>query len=68
MQDEPLEASLEEILKTPRGLTAVAMEGISLIAMLPFLYIEGRTVWAYGLWQWATLWNIIDIATYGLQV
>lgn len=44
------------------------MNILSLIAMTPFLAIEGATIKAYGFWGWFSAWNILDLLTYALQV
>ncbi len=38
------------------------------MVMAPFIWIEARTLSAYGIWQWANLWNVLDSCTYVLQV
>jgi hypothetical protein len=39
-----------------------------MLNMLPFIVIEGATVAAYGVRGWASVWNLLDVATYALQV
>ena len=67
-QDEDPTFSLRELLQTSRGKITVACDIISLLAMIPFVAIEVSTVIAYGIHGWATYWNILDMATYFLQI
>lgn len=68
IQDEDYDASLPEVLSTARGKVAVSLEVLALVAMAPFVWIEARTMRAYGVWQWANLWNVMDSGTYLLQI
>lgn len=43
-------------------------EALALLGMLPFLLGEVALLWAYGLWNWLSAWNLLDATTYGLQV
>ncbi|KAL4440082.1 hypothetical protein ABPG75_003083 [Micractinium tetrahymenae] len=67
-QDEDTKMSLRQILATPRGRATVACDILSLVGMAPFLVIEVSTILAYGAWGWATIWNIVDVATYSIQI
>ena len=42
VQDEDTEASLPTLLHAPRGIITVTLNIISVLAMLPFIYIEYR--------------------------
>jgi len=44
------------------------MEGFALLGMTPFIYIEFCTVVEYGPKRWLSIWNLMDLATYFLQV
>ena len=58
--------SLKQILETPRGIATVVLECVSFAAMLPFIYIEIRTVQEY--WDdWLNAWNFLDVAAYAFQ-
>lgn len=46
----------------------MAMEATALLGMAPFLYIEACTVTEYGPRRWLSVWNLMDLATYFLQV
>lgn len=67
-QDEDLSLSLSQLVQTKRGIVTVAMEGLSLLGMTPFIYIEYCTVMEYGPKRWLSIWNLMDLATYFLQV
>lgn len=41
---------------------------LSLVAMTPFLGIEAATLTSYGFWGWLNAWNILDVATYAIQI
>jgi len=45
--------SLKQIMLEPSGIATVVLECISYVAMLPFIYIEVRTVQEY--WDASTL-------------
>lgn len=67
LQDEDMNFSLKQILETPRGIATVVLECISYAAMLPFIYIEVRTVMEY--WDdWLNAWNALDVLAYSFQV
>eukprot|EP00877_Chromochloris_zofingiensis_P000357 jgi/Chrzof1/10321/Cz04g37120.t1 len=68
IQDEDLSLSLSELVQQPSGLAAVVLEVLALIFMVPFLFIELSTIRAYGVYQWANIWNLMDSCCYGLQV
>ncbi|GMH44224.1 hypothetical protein BSKO_12158 [Bryopsis sp. KO-2023] len=40
---------------------------LAMIFMLPFVIIEVNTIWNYRL-GWISLWNLIDLSTYTLQI
>lgn len=67
-QDEDTSLSLRELLQTQRGQFAVLFNVLSLLGMAPFVLIEVCSMAAYGLWGWATTWNILDCVTYTIQV
>lgn len=67
IQDEDLSLSLSQLVQTKRGIVTVAMEGLSLLGMTPFIYIEYCTVMEYGPKRWLSIWNLMDLATYFLQ-
>lgn len=59
--------SLKEIVHTKRGIAIVVLEIVSYIAMLPFVFIEYRTIEEY--WEdWLNAWNALDVVAYLLQV
>ena len=68
MQDEDLSLSLSKLVETRRGVVTVATEVLALLGMTPFVYIELRTVVEYGPKRWLSLWNLMDLSTYFLQV
>ena len=55
-------------MATKRGIVTVTMEVFALLGMSPFLYIETCTVIEYGPKRWLSIWNLMDLATYFLQV
>ena len=59
--------SLRQILETPRGIATVVLEAVSYAAMLPFIYIEVRTMMEYRD-DWLNAWNALDVLAYSLQV
>ena len=67
-QDEDTTKSLGELLHTRRGLASVILEGLALVGMAPFLWIELSTVCEYGPRIWLNTWNILDCLTYAGQV
>jgi hypothetical protein len=67
-QDEDLKLTLPQLLDTPTGVLTVVLDGLALLGMLPFIWIELCTITSYGLWQWATIWNLMDVSAYALQV
>lgn len=67
-QDEDTTLSFWQLIKSTRGRVTVAMDILSLVGMAPFLVIESATFTHYGFWGWASLWNVLDVATYALQV
>ena len=59
--------SLSAVAHTPRGIATIVLECVSYTAMLPFLYMEYRTIMEY--WDdWLNAWNAIDVLVYSLQV
>ena len=59
--------SLSEVAHTPRGIATIVLECVSYAAMMPFLYMEYRTIVEY--WDdWLNAWNAIDVLVYSLQV
>jgi len=67
-QDEDASLSFAQLLQTSRGKISILCNILSLIGMAPFLAIEVGTLKAYGLFGWATAWNLLDTATYGIQL
>lgn len=67
-QDEDASLSFSQLLQTTRGKISILCNILSLIGMAPFLAIEVGTMKAYGLFGWATAWNLLDTATYGIQL
>jgi len=68
MQEEDLSKSLLELLESPYGFAILASEAVALLAMAPFVYLEVCTVIEFGPSRWLTLWNLINLITYALQV
>ena len=67
LQDEDMTMSLKQVLQSPRGIATVVFEVVSYAAMLPFIYVEVRTVQEY--WDdWLNAWNAIDVLAYSFQV
>ena len=67
-QDEDVSLSLAQLLASPRGQLTVACDVLALLGMAPFVAIEAATVHAYGVWGWATAWNVLDLSCYTLQL
>lgn len=63
-QDEDTSLSLRELAATRRGRAALAMHATTLVGMAPFVAMEACSVAAYGVWDWASAWNLLDTATY----
>ncbi|GLC47485.1 hypothetical protein PLESTB_000891500 [Pleodorina starrii] len=57
-----------QLLTTWKGRGAVASEALALVGMLPFAAGEVCVVAAYGLAGWLSAWNLLDCATYGMQL
>jgi len=55
-------------LQNPYGFAVVASEAIALLAMAPFVYLEICTILEFGPSRWLSIWNVIDVTTYILQV
>ncbi len=68
IQDEDLSLTLSQLVETKRGIITVASEALALLGMTPFIYIEICTVLEYGPKRWLSIWNLMDLATYFLQV
>ena len=68
IQDEDLSMTLSQLVETKRGIITVASEALALLGMTPFIYIEICTVLEYGPKRWLSIWNLMDLATYFLQV
>ncbi len=68
IQDEDLSLTLSQLVETKRGIITVACEALALLGMTPFIYIEICTVLEYGPKRWLSIWNLMDLATYFLQV
>ncbi len=68
LQDEDLSLTLPQLVETKRGVITVASEALALLGMTPFIYIEICTVLEYGPKRWLSIWNLMDLATYFLQV
>lgn len=66
-QDEDASLNFVDVWHTRNGKTAVLGNILALVGMSPFVLIEHSTVVAYGWWAWATVWNVLDSATYLLQ-
>lgn len=60
--------TLAQLVETKRGIVTVATEAFALAGMMPFIYIEICTVLEYGPRRWFNIWNLMDLATYFLQV
>jgi hypothetical protein len=59
--------SLPQLLTTGTGIATLVAEVVSLAAMTPFLVIELGSLQAYA-GGWLSLWNLLDVLTYSLQV
>jgi hypothetical protein len=59
--------SLPQLLGTGRGIATLVAEAAALAAMSPFLLIELGSLHAYA-GGWLSLWNLLDVVTYSLQV
>ncbi len=59
MQDEKTSLSLAHLVREPHGIATVVFEVISTLAMLPFIYIEVRTIREYGWWGWLDFWYVL---------
>ena len=68
LQDEDLSLTLSQLVETKRGVITVVSEALALLGMTPFIYIEICTVLEYGPKRWLSIWNLMDLATYFLQV
>lgn len=68
LQDEDLSLPLHALLHTPRGKLTVGAEVVALLAMSPFLLLELGTVLTYGVNYLRDPSNLLDCATYALQI
>lgn len=59
--------TLPQLLGTGRGIATLVAEAAALAAMSPFLLIELGSLQAYA-GGWLSLWNLLDVVTYSLQV
>ena len=66
-QDEDITLSLPELLSTGRGIATLVAEVTALAAMFPFIVVELGSLQAYA-GGWLSLWNLLDVLTYSLQV
>lgn len=66
-QDEDISLTLPQLLGTPRGIATLIAEAVSLATMAPFIVIEMGSLQAYA-GGWLSLWNLLDVLTYGLQI
>jgi hypothetical protein len=54
-------------MATGQGAAAVGSGLLAALAMLPFMYAEVITVATYGA-GWLDFWNLLDIASYAMQL
>lgn len=66
-QDEDITLSLPQLLSTWRGVATLVAEVLALAAMSPFIIIELGSLQAYA-GGWLSLWNLLDVFTYSLQI
>jgi hypothetical protein len=59
--------SLPQLLQTWRGIATLVAEVLALASMTPFVIIELGSLQAYA-GGWLSLWNLLDVVTYSLQV
>lgn len=62
-----MRATTGELLHTPRGVATIVLEGVAYAAMLPFMYIELRSIQEYRK-DWLNAWNVLDVLAYITQV
>lgn len=67
-QGEDVSLSLARLLASPRGAATVALQLVSLGAMVPFMLQELRLVSAYGLRRWLSIWSVLNSLAYVLQI
>ena len=67
LQDEDMNASLKQLVRSPSGIATVVVESVSFAAMLPFVYIEVQSIREYGS-DWLSSWNVLDVIAYANQV
>lgn len=66
-QDEDTSMGLVQLLDTPRGMLSLLCNVLCLCALVPFMYMDYCTVVVYGR-GWYNIVNVMDIASYVLQV
>ncbi|CAG9462922.1 unnamed protein product [Pedinophyceae sp. YPF-701] len=66
LHGEDAKTPLPRLLETPRGRLAVLSELSALLFAAPLAWAEVRSVRIYGIESYLTVWNIIDVGTYGL--
>ncbi|KAJ9510388.1 hypothetical protein QJQ45_015854 [Haematococcus lacustris] len=66
-EGEEEELPLQALLDSHHGRCTLMCSLVALLAMLPFLYMEVCTMVVYQR-GWVNLWNVVDLACYGLQV
>lgn len=62
-----MKATTRQLAGTARGIITIVLECISFAAMLPFMYIEIRSIEEYRE-DWLNAWNILDVIAYITQV
>lgn len=67
-QDEDLTLSLSQLAHTVTGVFTIVAAAVALLGMAPFLYIEFCTLTEYGIRRWLSVWNVLDVVTYVLQI
>eukprot|EP00879_Flechtneria_rotunda_P030709 GHRR01033380.1.p1 GENE.GHRR01033380.1~~GHRR01033380.1.p1 ORF type:complete len:313 (+),score=66.53 GHRR01033380.1:359-1297(+) len=66
-QQEDWTMTFWELMADTNGFLATVFSLLTLVPMAPFVYMELCTVAAYG-WGWVRLWNLMDMASYALQI
>lgn len=68
VQDEDCERSYSDIWNgSSTGKIKILLNLLSMLFMSPFVLIELNTMLDYG-FNWFSMWNLLDIATYSIQV
>lgn len=68
MQNEDLELSYGDVWdNSTTGKAKIILNLLSVVFMAPFVLIEGNTMCDYG-FNWFSMWNLLDIVTYSIQV